>query len=73
LTKDQTYLFPALTFAHRALAAALIRANPAAEMWRLDLALLVAEPPFRFAHLALCAAAIRLRAADEMRTPRVRE
>jgi hypothetical protein len=28
----QTHFFPALTFAHRARAAALIRASPAAEM-----------------------------------------
>jgi hypothetical protein len=63
------HFFPALTFAHLARAAALIRASPAAEMCRLGLALLVAEPPFRFAHLARCAAAIRLRAAADMVRP----
>jgi hypothetical protein len=54
----------ALTFAHRARVAALIRDKPAAEMWRLGLPLLgevVFEQPFCFAHLSLCAAAIRLR------------
>ena len=60
------HFFLALTFAHRARAAALIRARPAAEMWRLGLALLVAEPPFCLAHRALCAAAIRLRAAADI-------
>ena len=58
-----------LAFAHRARAAALIRASPAGEMCRLGLALSVDEPPFRFAHLALCAAAIRLRAAVDMVRP----
>jgi hypothetical protein len=60
-------LLPRLGPPHRARAAALIRARPAAEMWRLGLGLLAAEPLFRFAHLALCAAAIRLRAAADMR------
>ena len=65
------YFLPALIFAHRARAAALIRARPAAEMWRLGLALLVArfEALVRFAHLARCAAAIRLRAAADMVCP----
>jgi hypothetical protein len=63
------HFFPALTFAHLARAAALIRASPAAEMWRLGLALLVVELPFCLAHLALCAEAIRLRAAADMIRP----
>ena len=63
------HFFLALTFAHRARAAALIRARPAAEMWRLGLALLVAEPPFCLAHRTLCAAAIRLRAPADMVRP----
>ena len=53
----QSYFFPALTFAHRFLAAALMLASPCGEI-RLPL-IGTTFWPFRFAHLALCAAAIR--------------
>jgi hypothetical protein len=48
------YFFPTLVFAHRARAAARIRARPTAEMWRLGLVLprVFCAVPLRFAHLA---------------------
>ena len=63
------YLFAALTFAHRALAAALILAMPAAEIRRLGRAVPDAvRVPFNFAQRALWAAAMRRRAdADIVR------
>jgi hypothetical protein len=67
------HFFPALTLAHRARAAALIRARPAAEMWPLGLAFLVGlfVALFCFFHLALCAAAkLRRSAADRVRPGR---
>jgi hypothetical protein len=67
-----SYFLAALTLAHLALAAALIRARPAGEMRRLG-AVLLAAVPFRFAHRALCAAAIFARdAALIVRGPRDR-
>jgi hypothetical protein len=70
---NQTYFFPALTFAHRFLAAALMLARPCGEMRRLPALIATTFRPFCFAHLALCAAAIRLRAAADMRPVRVLE
>ena len=70
MKNDYLYFFAALTFAHLARAAALIRASPAAEMWRFLPDSFDARPlPLTLAHLALCAAAIRARAAADMVRP----
>jgi hypothetical protein len=61
--QDQPYLLPALTFAHRFLAAALMLASPCAEMRRPAL---IGTTFFCFAQRARCAAAIRLRAAADI-------
>jgi hypothetical protein len=61
------YFFAALTFAHRALAAALILAMPAAEIRRLGRAVVDAvRVPFCFAQRARWVAAMRLRAEADM-------
>jgi hypothetical protein len=62
------YFFAALTFAHRARAAARMRAMPAAEMRRLVLGAFATALEVRFclAHRALCAAAIFRRAAADI-------
>jgi len=60
--KDCYFFFAALTLAHLALAAARIRARPAAEMWRLGAMETTFWPRVR-AQRALCAAAILARAA----------
>jgi hypothetical protein len=66
----RTYFFPALTFAHRARAAAAIRARPAAEICRLPDLIGTTFWPFTLAHRARCAAAILRRAvADIVRRP----
>jgi hypothetical protein len=44
-----SYFFSALTLAHLAFAAALIRARPSGEMWRLG-AIETTFCPFRLAH-----------------------
>jgi len=63
------YSFAALTFAHRARCAAAMRLRPAADIVRLDFAVLAAPLlPDRFAHRAFWAALIFLRdAADKVR------
>src|SRR5437868_11579280 len=72
-TAKPRHFLPALSFAHRARCAALIRARPAAETFRLGLAAPSVLLPLRsFAHLALCALAFRARAdADMVRPVRV--
>jgi hypothetical protein len=61
------FLAAALTFAHRALAAALILATPAAEILRLGRAVLDAvRVPFCFAQRARWAAAMRRRAEADI-------
>jgi len=60
------YFFVALIFAHLARFAALIRANPAAEMRRLGVIETTFCWPFTLAQRALCAALIRARPAGEM-------
>jgi hypothetical protein len=70
LYPSQLYFLPALTLAHRARAAAAIRARPAAEMWRLPALIGTTFWLFTLAHRARCAAAIRRRAAaDIVRRP----
>ena len=60
------FFFAALTFAQRALAAARIRAMPAAEMRRFGRALPGAFFALTLAHRARCAAAMRRRAAADI-------
>jgi hypothetical protein len=68
---SSSYFFAALTLAHLALFAALIRARPAAEMWRLGAMETTFRPRVR-AQRALCAAEILARAASLIvRRPRV--
>src|ERR1700757_2109516 len=63
-------LFPAFTFAHRALCAAAIFLRAAAESVRLPRTGAAFAVPRNFAHRALWAAAIRARAAgDNLRVP----
>src|SRR5437868_14477353 len=69
-TPSEFHFLPALSFAHRARCAALIRARPAAEPFRLGLAAPSVLLPLRsFAHLALRALALRARAAADMVRP----
>jgi len=66
------YLLAALHLAHRALVAALILANPAAEIRRLPALIGTTLRPFVFAQRAFCAAEIFARAdALILRGPRV--
>lgn len=62
------HFLPALIFAHRARCAALMRSNPAGDIFRLGLAA-VLLPPRSLAHLALWALAIRARADALMVRP----
>src|SRR5437879_9657870 len=65
------YLLAALHLAHRALVAALIFANPAAEIRRLPALIGTTLWPFAFAQCAFCAAEIFARAdALILRGPR---
>src|SRR5438876_9298079 len=61
--KGVIYLFAALHLAHRAFVAALIFANPAAEICRLPALIGTILWPFAFAQRAFCAAEIFARAA----------
>jgi hypothetical protein len=60
------YFLAALTFAQRALAAALILAMPAAEIRRFSREAEAVCLPFNFAQRARCAAAMRRRAAADI-------